>query len=146
MLLTAYIFLASATVAETTVLPMKAPIVGPIADAGPAQDIHEPPPAQTIDDIERFSLALPWKFEPNGGLRTPAVELAEISCAKSAFRHFACKYDIRVREFGETEFGPWHSRRKVFTQLGHDWVMLNAEERCSNIDPKNLPDYCFPKE
>lgn len=135
-----------AIVAGATTPPMKAPIVGPIPDAGPAQDIPEQPPAQTISDIERLDLAQPWQFEPSGALRTPTVEIAEVSCAKNAFRHFACKYQIRVREFGEAEFGPWASRRKVFTQLGSDWVMLNVEERSCNSDPKKLPAYCFPRE
>lgn len=125
---------------------MKAPIVVPVPNAGPVQDIPAPPLAQTIGDIERLNIARPWTFEPSGELRAPTVEVAKLSCAKSAFRHFACRYDIRFREFGESEFGPWLARQKVFTQLGTDWVMFNAEGRCSEIDPENLPDYCFPKE
>lgn len=146
MLSVAYIFLASTVAGGTTEPPMKAPIVGPIPHAGPVQDIPDPPSTQTIGNIERLDIARPWRFEPSGELRTPTVEVEKLSCTKSAFRHFACRYDIRVREFGETQFGPWVARQKVFTQLGMDWVMFNAEERCSQIAPEDLPDYCFPND
>jgi hypothetical protein len=146
MLMVAYIFLAGTMAVEAAEAPMKAPVVVPVPISGPIQDIPEAPPFQTVSDIERLRRARPWRFGPNGELRSPAIELAKLSCIKSAFRHFACRYDIRVREFGETEFGPWLARQKVFTKLGTDWVMFNAEEHCSEINLERLPDYCFPKD
>lgn len=146
MLLAHFIALGAYPVAAAIAPPSTPPILELRRDPALTEDISDPPSAQTINDIERLSLAEPWSYEPSGAMKTPTVEIANISCRKSAFRHFACQYDIRVREYGRTEFGQWYSRKKVFGKLGSDWLMLNAEARCSTIDAAHLPDYCFPRE
>ena len=146
MLFVALASLGSASLSHAMAPPLAPPVVIPLPDSDPPKEILDPPPSETIADIERLRLAEPWRFEPSGVLKTPSVELANVSCVKTAFRHFACNYNLRVRVYGETEFGEWESRRKVFTQLGSDWVMLDDEKRCSSIDPNYHPTYCFPKD
>jgi hypothetical protein len=146
MLLAAYFF-ARAVADGAAQAVIKSPIIPPSTpDAGPVPDILDPPLDQSIGEIERLARSRPWKFEPSGELKMPEVEIENLACIKSSFRHFACKYDIRIREYGEAQFGPWIARGKVFTQIESGWVMLNAEEKCSKIEPENLPGYCFPKD
>ena len=131
--------------------PCPAPpvIPGPPAptkrNSEPLRDIPEPPSVDIVAEIETMRLATPWKFEPNGVLRTPTVTVTELTCAKNSFRYFACRYQLSVREFGAARFDPPQLRQSVFTQFGTDWVMYNEDRQCAEIRQKTLPAYCFPK-
>lgn len=109
----------------------------------PLLELENPPSSQDISSIESLRLSSPWQFTPSGVLKTPTVETAHLVCRRTAFRYFSCEYQMRVREFEGSDFGPWAVRRTVFTQFSSDWVMYDEKEQCAKFKPKDLPKYCF---
>jgi hypothetical protein len=103
-----------------------------------------PPPIATIVDIEVSARSLPWKFTPAGEIQAPTGEVRKVSCIRNDARHFACSYEVRFAPYGETAFGDWIVRRKVYQLSPEGWLMLNAERWCSEIKRKPLPAYCYP--
>lgn len=109
----------------------------------PLLELENPPSLQDISNIESLRLSSPWKFTPSGVLKTPTIQIADLSCRRTAFRYFSCEYQMRVRKFEGSDFGPSTIRRTVFTQFSSDWVMYDEKERCAKLDSKDLPKYCF---
>jgi hypothetical protein len=122
------------------------PLVPPVAPTQitePLLEIEDPPSSQAVSNIESWRLSSPWKFTPTGVVKSPTVEIADLSCRRSSFRYFSCEYKMRVREFEASIFGPWIIRRTVFSQIDSEWVMYDQKERCAKFDPQDLPKYCF---
>ena len=102
-----------------------------------------PPPVQKIVEIEELARAKPWKFTDTGALRLPSGEARNVSCTRNDERHFSCRYQMRFAAYGETRFGSWIERRKVYVLGGEGWLMLNGERYCANLTARPLPSACF---